>query len=82
MRGAKIFKFRRFRCKNAQDSLQTLSARNDETYRVFGAFKTGFNDCGDAMLVSLFLVARLRKIINKRSMLDHALSFKSNELHL
>lgn len=49
VRSAKIFKFRRFRCKNAPDSPQTLSAREDETYMVFGASKSSFHDYGDAM---------------------------------
>lgn len=49
VRSAKIFKFRRFRCKNAQDSPQTLSAREDETYWVFSASKSSFLDYGDAM---------------------------------
>lgn len=48
LRGAKIFKFGRFRCKNAHDSLQAQSAREDETFRVLGASKRSFHDHGDA----------------------------------
>lgn len=49
VRSAKIFKFRRFRCKNAHDSLQTYPAREDDTCRVFGVSKHSFLVYGDAM---------------------------------
>ncbi len=49
VRSAKIFKFRRFRCKNAHDSLQTYPAREDDTFRVFGFSKRSFLVYGDAM---------------------------------
>jgi len=38
-----------FGVKTAHDSLQTHSAREYETFRVFGASKSSFHDHGDAM---------------------------------
>lgn len=49
VRSAKIFKFRRFRCKNAHDFLQTYPAREDDTCRVFGVSKRSFLVYGDVM---------------------------------
>lgn len=77
VRSAKIFKFRRFRCKNAHDSLQTYPGREDDTCSVQNAVFLFM----ELPCIEFFLVAQLRKIFQKRTMLAQALCSKSNELH-
>lgn len=81
VRSAKIFKFRRFRCKKAHDSLQTYSESEDDTYSVFGVSKRSFLVYGDAMQwSSSWLRGCVKSSRNARCLIK--LYPSNNELHL